>query len=40
MDIAQAAVRALEREAFVSFDKLDVTVSKSWVTLKGEVEWQ
>jgi osmotically-inducible protein OsmY len=40
MDIAQAAVRALEWDAFVPIDKLDVTVSKGWVTLKGEVEWQ
>jgi osmotically-inducible protein OsmY len=39
-DIAAAAVRALEWDAFVSVDKLDVTVSKGWVTLKGEVEWQ
>ena len=40
MDIAQAAVRALEWDAFVPIEKLDVTVSKGWVTLKGEVEWQ
>jgi osmotically-inducible protein OsmY len=39
-DIAAAAVRALEWDAFVSVDKLDVTVSKGWVTLRGEVEWQ
>ena len=39
-DIAQAVVRALEWDAFVPIDKLDVTVSKGWVTLKGEVEWQ
>jgi osmotically-inducible protein OsmY len=39
-DIAAAAVRALEWDAVVSVDKLDVTVSKGWVTLKGEVEWQ
>src|SRR5579872_3261899 len=39
-DIAAAAVRALEWHAFVPVDKLDVTVSKGWVTLKGEVEWQ
>jgi osmotically-inducible protein OsmY len=38
-DIAKAAVRALEWDAFVSIDRLDVTVSKGWVTLKGEVEW-
>ena len=39
-DIAAAAVRALEWDAFVSVDNLDVTVSKGWVTLKGTVEWQ
>jgi osmotically-inducible protein OsmY len=39
-DIAAAAIRALEWDAFLSTDKLDVTVSKGWVTLKGEVEWQ
>jgi osmotically-inducible protein OsmY len=39
-EIAAAAVRALESDAALSADKLDVTVSKGWVTLKGEVEWQ
>ena len=39
-DIAAAAVRALEWDAFLSTDKIDVTVSKGWVTLKGEVPWQ
>jgi osmotically-inducible protein OsmY len=39
-DIAAAAVRALEWDAFLPTDKIDVTVSKGWVTLKGEVEWQ
>src|SRR5258708_1842033 len=39
-DIAKAVVRALEWDAFIPIDKLDVTVSKAWVTLKGEVEWQ
>ena len=39
-DIAAAVTRALEWDAFVSIDKLNVTVSKGWVTLKGEVEWQ
>jgi osmotically-inducible protein OsmY len=39
-DIAAAAVRALEWDAVLSIDKLDVTVSKGWVTLIGEVEWQ
>ena len=39
-DIAAAAVRALEWDAFLSPDKVEVTVSKGWVTLRGEVEWQ
>src|SRR5581483_6193756 len=39
-DIAAAAVRALEWDALVPVEKLDVTVSKGWVTLSGEVEWQ
>ena len=39
-DIAEAAVRALEWDALLSPEKIEVTVSKGWVTLKGEVEWQ
>ena len=39
-DIATAVVRALEWDAFVPVDKIDVTVSKGWVTLQGDVEWQ
>jgi osmotically-inducible protein OsmY len=39
-DIAAAAVRALEWDAMIPIEKLDVTVSKGWVTLRGEVEWQ
>jgi osmotically-inducible protein OsmY len=39
-DIAAAALRALEWDAFVPSDKVQVTVSKGWITLKGEVEWQ
>src|SRR5437899_8874980 len=39
-DIAAAAVRALEWDALVPVDKIQVTVSKGWITLKGEVEWQ
>ncbi len=38
-DIAAAAVKALEWDAYVPIDKIDVTVSKGWVTLKGQVEW-
>jgi osmotically-inducible protein OsmY len=39
-DVAAAAVRALEMDASVPIDKLDITVSKGWVTLRGEVAWQ
>jgi osmotically-inducible protein OsmY len=39
-DIAAAAVHALEWNALLPKDKIHVTVSKGWVTLKGEVEWQ
>ena len=39
-DIAAAAVRALEWDAFLPADKVKVSVSKGWVTLEGEVDWQ
>ena len=39
-DIAAAAVRALEWNASIPAGRITVTVSKGWVTLKGEVEWQ
>lgn len=39
-DIAAAATRALQWDAFVPIERLDVTVSRGWVTLQGEVEWQ
>ncbi|MGH9645061.1 MAG: BON domain-containing protein [Terriglobales bacterium] len=39
-DIAAAAIHAIEWDAFIPSDKVQVTVSKGWVTLKGEVEWQ
>jgi osmotically-inducible protein OsmY len=38
-DIAQAAIRALQWDAAVPADKIQVTVSKGWVTLKGDVNW-
>src|SRR6266576_6683925 len=34
-DIAAAAVRALEWDAFVPIERLEVTVAKGWVTLRG-----
>ena len=39
-DIAAAAVHALKWNSSVPADKIQVTVDKGWVTLKGEVEWQ
>ena len=39
-DIAEAAVNALKWDAFVPTDRVKVTVSKGWVTLEGDVEWQ
>jgi osmotically-inducible protein OsmY len=38
-DIAAAAVRAIEWDAFVPTDNVKVKVSKGWVTLEGEVDW-
>src|SRR5260370_2893367 len=38
-DIAEAAVRALQWDASVPADKIQVTVSKGWVKVKGEVNW-
>jgi osmotically-inducible protein OsmY len=39
-DIAAAAIQALEWDALMPAEKIHVTVSDGWVTLKGEVEWQ
>jgi len=39
-DIASAAVNALKSNLSVPADKIKVTVSKGWVKLEGEVEWQ
>ncbi len=39
-DIAAAALQALEWDAMVPLQKLEVTVTKGWVTLRGELEWQ
>jgi osmotically-inducible protein OsmY len=39
-DIAAAVARALEWDAFVPTDRVEVTVSKGWVTLDGELEYQ
>jgi osmotically-inducible protein OsmY len=39
-DIAAAAVRALEWNAFLPSGRVKVTVSKGWITLEGQVDWQ
>jgi osmotically-inducible protein OsmY len=39
-EIAAAAVRALEWDALLVPEKIEVTVSKGWITLKGTVDWQ
>ncbi|GAA4567978.1 BON domain-containing protein [Micromonospora coerulea] len=39
-EIATAASRALEWDAFVPIETLDVTVADGWVTLHGQVEWE
>jgi osmotically-inducible protein OsmY len=39
-DLAAAITRALEWDAFVPLDKLEITVTRGWVTLKGEVPRQ
>src|ERR1700730_17530788 len=39
-DIAAAAVSALKWSILVPSDKIKVTVSKGWITLEGEVNWQ
>jgi osmotically-inducible protein OsmY len=39
-DLAAAAARALEGDALLPTDKIELTVSRGWVTLRGAVEWQ
>jgi len=39
-DIAAAAARALQWDTLVPEDHVQATVSKGWVTLKGEVDWE
>jgi osmotically-inducible protein OsmY len=38
-DIAAAVTRALDWDAFLDPDRVEVTVSKGWVTLRGEVDY-
>jgi osmotically-inducible protein OsmY len=39
-EIAQDAVRELERHISIPSDKIKVTVKSGWVTLEGNVDWQ
>jgi osmotically-inducible protein OsmY len=39
-DIAAAATRALEWDALVPIERINVTVSRGWITLRGEAEWE
>lgn len=39
-DIAAAVIRALEWDVQVPIEKLDVTLSRGWVSLQGTVEWE
>jgi osmotically-inducible protein OsmY len=39
-DIAAAAVHALTWDALIPEDRVKVSVSKGWITLEGEVDWQ
>jgi len=39
-EIAEAAVHALRSNVSVPADRIKVTVSKGWVKLEGEVDWQ
>jgi len=40
IDIAAAAVNALKSNSSVPAERIKVTVSKGWVKLEGEVDWQ
>jgi|HigsolmetaAR206D_1030411.scaffolds.fasta_scaffold02580_2 osmotically-inducible protein OsmY len=39
-ELAATVTRALEWDAFVPAQDLDVTVADGWVVLRGEVEWE
>ena len=38
-EIAATAVQAIESDALLAGNKLQVTVSQGWITVSGEVEW-
>jgi osmotically-inducible protein OsmY len=39
-ELAAAVLRALEWDAGIPADEIEVTVSHGWITLKGVVDWQ
>ena len=39
-DVAQAAVNALQWNVFVPRGSIQVSVTRGWITLKGNVDWQ
>ncbi|WBB79779.1 BON domain-containing protein [Micromonospora sp. WMMD882] len=39
-ELAAAVGHALEWEAFLPLDELDVTVADGWVTLRGRLDWE
>jgi osmotically-inducible protein OsmY len=39
-DIAQAAVNALQWNTVVPANRVSITVSNGWITLKGNLDWQ
>ena len=39
-DIAGAAVNAIQWHVFVPHDRVEVSISEGWITLRGTVDWQ
>ncbi len=39
-DIAEAALASLKSHVFLAADQIKIIVSKGWIRLEGEVEWQ
>jgi len=39
-EIAQAAVNAIQWHVFVPRDRIEISTSNGWITLRGEVDWQ
>jgi osmotically-inducible protein OsmY len=40
VDIAAAATRAMEWDALVPTDRIEVTLSNGWITLRGDLGWE